>query len=214
LLPLAWWPVVSEAEDIKQIWAAPVPFLKGIRKQINAPEADFGNNRPLADNLQTLAYAISQEIMAVESPNWFTPSPERKAVIEKWGNVLQPYTADLVELALNKATRDTGAGMQSRSVLDFAAPTEEFAEQVRSYLRASELDSFSPPADLLFEHRLLSEADNNVLRQSMSPKQTEEEKVQWALNLHDYGISDWDAFLIEYARSVLKSRPPSNAPRG
>ena len=211
-LSLALYCLAPAAEDIRQFWASPTAVLDRIRGQMNAPEADHGHNRPLADDIQKVAYAINQEIMAADSPNWTTPSPERKAVIEKWGNVLKGYTADFVKLALDKETRGTGAGKQSRSLLDFASPTEEFAAEVRNYLGVSKLDDLTHVADLLYEHRLLSESDKDVLRQSMTQVQTEEEKIRFAQALHDYGVSDWDAYLIERAMSVLKSMPPSNAP--
>jgi hypothetical protein len=97
--------------------------------------------------------------------------------------------------------------MQSRSLLDFAPPTEEFAEQVREYLRRGE-----GGADLLYEHRLLSQNDRNIFKKEILKAKNEEEKLRFAGYLKSLDISDYDDFLLEKAMSILKSKPKGNRP--
>jgi hypothetical protein len=209
------WPLSAQTpEEVLEIWANPIPLLNNILSQIKAAKTeglDYERDKKLGEDLQGLAYAINQEIMAAESPGWATPSPERKAVIEKWGEILEPYTADLVKMALEKDTRSTRASRQSRSLLDFAPPTPTFANQVRLYIKQSSLIAFAA-ADLLYEHRLLSQGDIDILEKNISKAKNEDEKIRLVGFLKSYGVSDYDSFLLEKARSILRSNPKSNTP--
>lgn len=197
--------VGAAEQDIRKIWTVPTPYLESIQKRIQAPETDLGNNKPLADDLQTMAYAINQEIMAAESVGWATPSTARKAVIEKWGKTLQPFTETLVGLALDRVTGQTGAGNQSRSLLDFAAPTQAFADQTRVYIKKSIWEAFAA-ADLLYEHRLLTNADKQALRDWRPAVGPELER--WALGVSSLGLLDG----LEIAKKVLAAQPQGDTP--
>jgi hypothetical protein len=192
--------VGAAEQDIRKIYATPTVYLKAIQVQIQAPEADLGANKPLADNLQTMAYAISQEIMAADSTDWATPSPARKAITEKWGKILQPFTETLVGLALNGDTGQTSAGIYSRSLLDFTLPTQAFADQVRSYLKQPGWGAFAA-ADLLYEHRLLTDEDKQALRERRPA--ADPDATRWALGVSSLGMRDG----LEIAAKKLESTP-------
>src|SRR5690349_14435859 len=118
-------------DDIRQILSNSKPFLEKLENQIKATDRNTATDKALARDLQNLAYAINQEIIAADSPSWLNPSPERRAVISKWAELLAPRTQSLVELAFGDGFATSEAAKQSRSVLDFAPATPVFAEQVR-----------------------------------------------------------------------------------
>jgi delta 1-pyrroline-5-carboxylate dehydrogenase len=135
-------------EEVRQIWSSPAPYLAKIQKHLDAQDRDSVADKALANDLQTLAYAINQEIIAAESPGWATPTPERKAVIQQWADILTPHTSNLVNLALGKEFGKSEAAKQSRSLLDFAPPTSDLANKVRPFLKQSHWVAFAA-ADLL-----------------------------------------------------------------
>lgn len=193
-------------EYLPKVWKNPVPHLNEIQREMACFQPDdYEKDRTLAFKLQNFAYAINQEIIKAESPNWANPSAERKAVIEKWGNTLKPYTADLVKLALDNETRGTGAGRQSRSLLDFAAPTQAFADQTRAYLKKSFWEAFAA-AGLLYEHRLLTDTDKQVLRDWRPDSDSELES--WAVGVSEFGMQDG----LEVAKKALSKKPQGETP--
>jgi hypothetical protein len=202
----------DDAVVVPEIWKNPTPFLEEIVKQIPSIDPTVEGDTDLSRRLQTMAYAINQDIMAAESQDWAHPSPARKAIIEKWGKALEPYTRELVDLALGDDYLKTYSARQSRSLLDFAAPSEKFASEVRKHMTANSPHVLEDAASLLFEHRLLSEADKNALRQLMPSAKNDEDKIRYALTLYSYGIPDWENFLLEYAKATIETRPPSNDP--
>jgi hypothetical protein len=190
-------------EDIARIWSDPNPLLKRIQMQIDGLEKDHKADLALAADLQTLAYAINQEIIAAESPDWATPSVERKAVIQKWADILTPETQRLVDLAYGEGYRNMESAKQSRSLLDFAPATPVFADQVRKYLRKGE-----GGADLLFEHRLLTDADKEALRQLRPAEDREYELENWAVGMSSFGMFDG----LEIAKKALSKEPHGETP--
>ena len=121
---LMWGGMSSGANpDLKKIWANPQPILERIMTLIPTGDYHSQEKGALAPELQSLAYAISQAIMAADSPTMLSPTPERKEVIRRWGEILSPYTGKLVSLALDVELYRTHAGRQSRSVLDYAPAT-------------------------------------------------------------------------------------------
>jgi hypothetical protein len=212
LLTVSWCSRLLAADDavVPEIWKNPIPFLEEIVKQIPSIDPTVEGDTDLSRRLQTMAYAINQEIMAAESQDWAHPSPARKDIIEKWGKALEPYAGQLLDLALGDTYRETYSARQSRSLLDFAAPSEKFASEVRKYVSPSNPRSTGEAVNLLFEHRLLSDSDKDVLRQLMPSVGTEEDKIRYALTMHSYGITDWDAFLLDKAEKLLTEPPLSN----
>jgi hypothetical protein len=213
LLSLLSIPLLASAKTRQQyldMWKNPTFYLDAIMAKRSIPPESLGDNDRLEDDLQNMAYVISQDIMKdEESKDWAHPSPERKAVIEKWGKILQPYTADLVKLVFDKENEniDDSVRTQSRSLLDYAAPTQEFAEQVRKYLNQSLDDSFRA-ADLLYEHRLLTNADKEALRQLKPPEDRGRDLEGWAVGMCYYGMLDG----LEIAKKALSKEPQGEIP--
>jgi hypothetical protein len=196
------------------MWDNPKPQLEAIRSGIkNRENIDWKSDSTLGNLIRGLAYAINQEIIHTESKDWANPSPARVKVIQKWGEVLRPYTKELLALAMEEGKIRYDSSTQARSILDFAEPSEEFASEVRKYMIDTNYRSTWEAADLLFEHRLLSEADKNIIRQSMASIKIEGHKIDFAQNMRRrYGITDWDDMLIENAKMILESRPDKNTP--
>lgn len=193
----------GEERDIVKIWNDPQPLLKEIRSQIDNPNRNHEEDKALAGNIKTLAYAISEELNAAESPDWATPSAERKAVIGKWAKILESETQRLVDLALSQDLRKSRSSVQARSLLDYAPPTEEFAEQVRRYLRKGQ-----GGADLLYEHRLLTDTDKEVMRQLRPAENQEHQLENWAIGLSVFGMPDG----LEIAKKALSKEPHGETP--
>ena len=195
--------------DITKIWNNPDPLLKDIRSQINNPNRNHEEDKALAGNIQTLAHAISEDLYRAKSPNWATPTAERKAVIQKWADILAPETQKLVDLAFGQGFGETHSSVQARSLLDYAPATPAFADQVRKYinLNQSRDDSFSA-ADLLYEHRLLSDADKEALRQLRPPEEREYDLEGWAVGMSSLGMLDG----LEIAKKALSKEPQGETP--
>lgn len=189
--------------NIVKIWNDPGPLLKEIRTQIENRNRNHEEDKALAGNIKTLAYAISVELNAAESPDWATPSAERKAVIQKWADTLAPETQKLVDLAFGQGFGKTRSSVQARSLLDYAAPTEDFAEQIRKYLREGQ-----GGADLLYEHRLLTDADKEVMRQLRPVEDRERDLENWAIGLSAFGMLDG----LDIAKKALSKKPQGETP--
>ena len=205
--------IAQTREEVLKMWDDPKPYLEVIRDGIkNSGDTTWENNSKLGDRIRGLAYAINQEIIHAESKDWANPSPARSNVIKKWGAILEPYTKELLTLAMEERKTRYDSSTQARSILDFASPTEALATQVREYIVDTNYRSTSEAADLLFEHRLLSEADRKIIRESMASIEIEQHKIVFAQDMHRYGITDWDQMLIENAKINLESKPKSNKP--
>lgn len=202
----------QEREEVLKILENPKPYLEAIQSDIKSRDLSWEGDKKLGNRIQGLAYAINQEILAAESKDWANPSPTRIAVIGKWGKILEPYAKELLVVAMEERKTRERSSTQARSILDFAKPTEEFASEVRKYLSISNPRITGEAVKLLHEHRLLSEQDKNVMRQLMSSAKTENEKIRYAQSLYGYGITDWEEFLIENAKSILEKKPDSNDP--
>lgn len=193
------------------MWENPKPYLEAISDEIRKREdTSWEDDSNLGDRIRGLAYAINQEIIHAESKDWSNPSPARVKVIEKWGAILAPYNKELLALAMEERKTRYNSSTQARSILDFSAPTEAFASEVRKYMSDKNYRPTWEAADLLFEHRLLSEADKNTIRQSMASIKIEGHKIDFAQQMHRFGITDWDDMLIENAKIILESKPKSN----
>lgn len=202
----------QEREEVLKIWGNPKPYLEAIRSDVKNRDLSWEGDKKLANHIQGLAYAINQEILAADSKDWANPSPERIAVIEKWGGILEPYTKELLVLAMEENKTRERSSTQARSILDFAKPTKEFASEIRNYMSISNPRTTGGAVKLLHEHRLLLEQDKSLMRELMSTAKTEDEKIRYAQSLHGYGITDWDNFLIDKAKFILEKRPDSNDP--
>jgi len=193
--------------ELTEIWNNPHPILKRIATLI--PEGNYQSQEKgaLAPELQSLAYAISQAILAADSPSMLSPTQERKDVIRKWAEILAPYTDQLVPLALDPKSYRTHAGGQSRSLLDYAPATEAFAQQVRPYLEGPN-DVPLDASRLLYEHRLLREQDKIILSTRYQTISEFEEQGRWAGSLAEIGILDG----LQYAGRALRAEPNSKDP--
>lgn len=200
-------------EEVLKTWENPKPYLEAISDGIKKrDDITWEDNSKLGDRIRGLAYAINQEIIHAESKDWANPSPARLDIIKKWGVILEPYTKELLTLAMEERKTRYDPSTQARSILDFAAPSEAFAFEVRKYMSDTNYRSTCEAANLLFEHRLLSETDKNIIRQSMASIKLEQHKVVFAQDMQRYGITDWDDMLIENAKMILESKPKSNKP--
>lgn len=197
----------DDLADLQQIWKDPVPFLTEIEKQIPTANRELQQAGSLANNLQTMAYAINQQIIAADSPTWLNPSPERKEVIAKWAERLTPYTQNLVNLAFGDGFSKSEAAIQSRSVLDFAPATPVFAEQVRPFLKRAPLLAYAA-ADLLYEHRLLTDADKQLLRELKPDAQDHKSLERWAKETSGLEMTDG----LQIAKSVFESGLSGESP--
>jgi hypothetical protein len=194
-------------EDIEKIWSDPNPLLKRIQMQIDRSDKGHEADIALAADLQTLAYAINQEIIAAESSDWATPSVERKAVIQKWADILAPETQRLVQLAFGEGFGKTKSAQQSRSLLDFAPATPTFADQVRIYITQSPWVAFAA-ADLLYEHRLLTDLDKQALREWHPDADRGPDLERWARGVSSFGMLDG----LEVAKRTLAAEPHGETP--
>lgn len=194
-------------QDITRIWNDPDPFLNEISLQINNQDRNPEEDAALAADIQTLAYAINQEIIAAESPDWGTPSSERKAVIQKWADILAPETQKLVDLAFGEGFGKTDSSRQARSLLDFAPSSSAFSDQVRKYMHQPLSTAFRA-ADLLFEHRLLTDADKETLRERQPDTNQESELERWAVGMSSFGMLDG----LEIAKNALSKKPQGETP--
>lgn len=193
------------------MWENPKPYLEAISDGIKKREGiSWEDDSNLGDRIRGLAYAINQEIIHAESKDWSNPSPARVKVIGKWGAILAPYNKELLALAMEERKTRYNSSTQARSILDFASPTEAFASQVREYMVNTNYRLTWEAAPLLYEHRLLSEADKNIIRQSMASITVEGHKIDFAQQMRKFGIDDWDDMLIENAKMILESKPKSN----
>ena len=197
--------------EVLQIWENPKLYLEaiddGIKKREDPSRED---DSKLGDCIRGLAYAINQEIIHAESKDWSNPSPDRIKAIQKWGEILEPYTKELLALAMQERKTRYDSSTQARSLLDFAAPSEALATEIREYMSVENPKFVGEAADLLFEHRLLSESDKNIMRHLMSLAKNENEKIRYAQDIQKYGINDWNDLLIENAKKILEAKPKSN----
>jgi hypothetical protein len=199
--------------EVLKMWDNPKPYLEAISDEIKKREGtSWEDDSNLGDSIRGLAYAINQEIIHAESKDWSNPSPARVKVIEKWGAILAPYNKELLALAMEERKTRYNSSTQARSILDFAAPTEAFASEIREYMSVENPNFVGEAANLLFEHRLLSESDKDIMRQLMSLAKNENEKIRYAQDIQKYGITDWNDLLIENAKQILEAKPKSNNP--
>lgn len=195
-------------QHITEIWNHPDPFLEKIRLQIANQNRNHEEDKALAGDLKTLAYVISVELNAAESPNWATPSAERKAVIQKWAITLEPETQQLVDLAFGDGFGKTRSSIQARSLLDFAPSSSAFADQVRKYMQQP-LSTAFVVADLLYEHRLLSDEDKETLRKWRPDPDQELELEGWAVGMSLFDMPDG----LEIAKKALSKKPQGETPK-
>ena len=193
--------------DITKIWNDPVPLLNNISSQIENPNRNHDEDKALAGDIKTLAHAISEDLNRAESPNWATPSAERKAVIQKWADILAPETQKLVDLAFGQGFGKSRSSIQARSLLDYAPATPAFADQVRKYVNLS-LDNSFRAADLLFEHRLLTDADKEALRQLKPAENQEYDLGNWAIGMNLFG----EQVGLEFVKQALSKEPQGETP--
>lgn len=205
--------VAQERDEILEIWKNPKPYLEAIESDIKNRDLSWEGDKILGSRIQGLAFAINQEIIHAESKDWLNPSPERIAVIEKWGRILEPYSKELLILAMEESKTRERSSNQARSILDFAKPSDEFASEIRKYISVSNTRTTGAALSLLHEHRLISEQDKGVMRQLMTFTRNDDEKVRYAQSLYAYhGITDWEDFLIEKAKLDLKAKPKNDDP--
>lgn len=193
---------------LSKVWKNPKIYLNEIQSQIRSfnPE-DYNADNKLTLDLKNFAFAINQEIIKAESPNWASPTPERKAVIQKWANILAPVTQELVDLAFDHGFGESSSSVQARSVLDFAPATPAFADEVRKYMHQS-LSTALRAADLLFEHRLLTDADKETLRGKQPAANQESELEGWAVGMSSFGMLDG----LKIAKNTLLKKPKVETP--
>jgi hypothetical protein len=197
--------------EVLKMWENPKPYLEAIDDGIKKREdPSLEDDSKLGDQIRGLAYAINQEIIHAESKDWSNPSPARIKVIQKWGETLEPYTKELLALAMQERKTRYDSSTQARSILDFAAPSEAFASEVREYMSVKNPNFVGEAANLLFEHRLLSESDKDIMRQLMSLAKNENEKIRYAQDIQKYAITDWNELLIDNAKKILEAKPKSN----
>lgn len=197
----------SGERDVTKIWNDPVPLLNKIRLQTNYQDRNPEEDAALAADIQTLAYAINQEIIAAESPDWGAPSAERKAVIQKWADILAPETQELVDLAFGEGFGKTDSSRQARSLLDFAPSSAAFADQLRDHIDQSPWIALAA-ADLLYEHRLLSEEDKEILREWRPDADHGSDLDRWALGVSSVGMLDG----LDVAKKALAIAPQGETP--
>lgn len=202
MMSVAWVFAAHAEDDFRKILDAPTPFLEKLESQIKTSDRNDAADKALAVELQSLAYAINQEIIAADSPSWLNPSHERKEVIAKWAELLTPYTQSLLDLAFGDGFSTSPASQQSRSVLDFAPATPVFADQVRPFLKRSAWVAFAA-ADLLYEHRLLHDTDKQILRDVKPNEEAGEEILRWAKGVSSFEMTDG----LEAAKRCLASTP-------
>ncbi len=198
----------NDDDVAKRIWKDPVPFFEGIMVKIPTGDQNLQEEGSLTNDLQAAAYAIAQDIMAADSPDWLHPSALRKAAIQKWGKILEPYTGKLVDLAFGESFANTSAASQSQILLNYTSATPELAGQLRSYLKASPLVAYAA-AGLLFEHRLLTEEDRDQLRTLLNSASTQDELLRWASETSVFGMTDG----LSVAKLQIESPPPVGEPR-
>ncbi len=207
-------PLIAQTrEEVFNMWKNPMPYLEAIRDGIkNREDTTWKADAKLGDQIRGLAYAINQEIIHAESKDWGNPSPARIQVIQKWGELLEPFTGELLALAMEERDDRYDSSTQARSILDFARPSEAFATEIRNYMSDANPLITIMAANLLYEHRLINEADKNILRQTFASLNSEAQKITFAQDTQKFGISDWNDLLIENAKMILKSKPKSNDP--
>ncbi len=199
---------VHGEQDIPKIWDDPEPLLSKIRSQIDNKDMTYEEEKTLTHDIQNLAYAISEELGMANSPDWANPSSERKAVIRKWAKILEPETQKLVDLAFGKGFSKDRSARQARSLLDYAPATPKFAEQVRKYIANDSLSGAFSAADLLYEHRLLTDADKEALRK-MRPLEDEKYNLEsWAAGMAALGNHDG----LEIIKKALSQKPHGDTP--
>jgi hypothetical protein len=196
----------QEREEVLKILDNPKPYLEAIQSDIKSRDLSWEGDKKLANRIQGLAYAINQEILAAESKDWAKPSSKRIAIIEKWGAVLEPYTKDLLIVAMEENKTRERSSTQARSILDFAKPTEQFGNEVRNYLNGSRPETASLASYLLYEHRLLTKSDLDILRTIIDTTNKPESKSNALMSLSFYGATDG----LENAREILRRKPASN----
>lgn len=196
----------QEREEVLKIWENPKPYLEAIQIDIKSRDLSWEGDKKLGNRIQGLAFAINQEILAAESKDWANPSSERIAIIEKWGAFLEPYTKDLLVVAMEEKKTRERSSTQARSILDFAKPTEQFGNDVRDYLNESKPETASLAAYLLYEHRLLTKSDLDILRTLIDAEDKPENKSSALISLSFYGATDG----LENAREILRRKPASN----
>jgi len=196
----------QEREEVLKIWENPKPYLEAIQIDIKSRDLSWEGDKKLGNRIQGLAFSINQEILAAESKDWANPSSERIAIIEKWGAFLEPYTKDLLVVAMEEKKTGERSSTQARSILDFAKPTEQFGNDVRDYLNESKPETASLAAYLLYEHRLLTKSDLDILRTIIDATNKPESKSNALMSLSFYGATDG----LENAREILRRKPASN----
>ena len=184
----------------------PQPYLNAIREGIKDGNPSWESDQELSDRIRGLAYSINQEIISAESKDWGNPSPARLKIIEKWGSILEPYTKELLVLAIEESATRENSSTQASSLLDFAGPTKQFEQHVRYYLTESKPKTASAAAYLLYRHRLLTSADIDTLRGVIQSNKQSDGKGSALISLSFYGAADG----ITIAQEILRSDPQSN----
>ena len=197
--------VAQEREETLKLLKNPKPFLEAIRSDIKNRDLSWEGDKTLGNRIQGLAFAINQEIIHADSKDWANPSPERIAVIEKWGEILAPYVPELLNVAMEESKIRERSSTQARSILDFASPTEQFEQDVRQYMTELNPTTAGAAAYLLYEHRLITDADINILKKIIHATDKPETKPKALMSLSYYGATDG----LEIAQEILRSEPTS-----
>lgn len=195
----------QDRDTVFKMVKEPVPFLEEIRKSIRDRDLSWEGDKSLGGQIQGLAYAINQEILAANSTDWANPSPERVKVIKKWGKTLAPYTKELLAVAMEKRGNLNRASTQARSILDFAPSTPEFEAEVRVYFTENDQRTLGNAALLLSEHGLLTQKDMDFWKDLIKSSSDPTYRERGVMGLSYYGVTDG----MELARKDFQSEPGS-----
>lgn len=192
-------------DKVIQMLKNPQSYLNAIREGIKDGNPSWESDQELSDRIRGLAYSINQEIISAESRDWGNPSSARLKIIKKWGEILEPYTKELITLAIGEKVTTENSSTQARSLLDFASPSEQFEQNVRNYMTKSSPKTAASAAYLLFEHKVLTNTDIDTLRAIIGATDETESKRLALISLSYYGATDG----ITIAQDILRSEPKS-----
>lgn len=145
--------------------------------------------RELADALQLSIADLGRAVYLVDTSGSPDPSPERKAVIDRFAALIAPYNGDLVKFGFSSDQALSRLPRQCLSLLDHTAPDESFATALWEHANGLTKDAWFA-YDLLFQHRLLTPAERTELGQKVLAEPDRERRIRWAVKCSDMAIPE------------------------
>lgn len=152
-----------------------------IIRAYNSGQTDvIASPKDTARAMQATTSELINGVYKMESGEGANPSPQRRALIDRFAAVIAPYNRDLLKVAFSRDRALSELAHQCRSLLDHTKPDESFATELRTHL-ADLTNDAGYAYDLLFQHRLLTATEKSDLGRKVLAEPDRENRIRWAM---------------------------------